>query len=101
MRTALKIAAAAVAGLCALAAPAGVAAADETAADTIANLEGQGYVVNIDRIGTGSLENCVVIGVRNPQTNYQYVGVVGDDADNGAQRVIASQTIQVSLNCTG
>ncbi|ANW68041.1 hypothetical protein BCA37_25110 [Mycobacterium sp. djl-10] len=82
-----------------LVSPAGVAAADMTAAETIANLEAQGYTVNIDRVGAGPLSDCVVTNVRNPQTNSEYVGVVGDD-EPGAVRVITSQTISVSLNCT-
>ena len=82
-----------------LVAPAGIAAADMTAAETIANLQAQGYTVNIDRVGAGPLSDCVVTNVRNPQTNSEYVGVVGDD-EPGAVRVITSQTISVSLNCT-
>jgi hypothetical protein len=98
MRTARAIVVAgAAAGV--LVAPAGIAAAEMTAAETIANLEAQGYTVNIDRVGAGPLSDCVVTNVRNPQTNSEYVGVVGDD-EPGAVRVITSQTISVSLNCT-
>jgi hypothetical protein len=99
MRTATTIAALAAAGLGVLAGPAGVAAAEDTAAETIANLQAQGYTVNIDRVGAGPLSECIVTNVRNPQTNSEYVGVVGDD-EPGAVRVITSQTISVSLNCT-
>lgn len=98
MRTARAIVVAgAAAGV--LVAPAGIAAAEMTAAETIANLEAQGYTVNIDRVGAGPLSDCIVTNVRNPQTNSEYVGVVGDD-EPGAVRVITSQTISVSLNCT-
>jgi hypothetical protein len=99
MNTAKTIAALAVAGLGVLAAPAGLASADTTAAETIENLEAQGYTVNIDRVGAAALTECVVTSVRNPQTNSEYVGVVGDD-EIGAVRVITSQTISVSLDCT-
>ena len=99
MRTATTIAALAISGLGVVAGPAGLASADETAGQTIANLEAQGYTVNIDRVGAGPLSECVVTSVRNPQTNSEYVGVVGDDED-GAVRVITSQTISVSLDCT-
>jgi hypothetical protein len=100
MKTATTIATLAIAGLSALAAPAGLASADMTAVETIGNLEAQGYTVNIDRVGAGPLAECVVTSVRNPQTNSEYVGVVGDDDDYGAVRVITSQTISVSLDCT-
>lgn len=100
MRTILTTTTAvAAASLGILAGPAGSAAADMTAAETIANLEAQGYTVNIDRVGAGPLTDCIVTNVRNPQTNSEYVGVVGDD-EPGAVRVITSQTISVSLNCT-
>ncbi|AQA03948.1 hypothetical protein BVC93_17620 [Mycobacterium sp. MS1601] len=99
MRTARAIAALGAATTALLAAPAGLAVADMTAAETIANLEAQGYTVNIDRVGAGPLSDCIVTNVRNPQTNSEYVGVVGDD-EPGAVRVITSQTISVSLNCT-
>lgn len=99
MRIATTMAALAIAGLGVTAAPAGLASADQTAGETIANLQAQGYTVNIDRVGAGPLDECVVTSVRNPQTNSEYVGVVGDDED-GAVRVITSQTISVSLDCT-
>ncbi|MGB3483371.1 MAG: hypothetical protein WBB07_14300 [Mycobacterium sp.] len=99
MRTAMTLATLAMAAAATIAAPAGSAAADETAATTIANLEAQGYTVNIDRVGAGPLSTCIVTNVRNPQTNSEYVGVVGDN-EPGALRVITSQTISVSLNCT-
>ena len=99
MRTATTIAALALSGLGVLVGPAGLASADETAGQTIANLQAQGYTVNVDRVGAGPLDECVVTSVRNPQTNSEYVGVVGDDED-GAVRVITSQTISVSLDCT-
>jgi hypothetical protein len=99
MRTATTFAALVMAGLGVIVAPAGWASADQTPAETIANLEAQGYTVNIDRVGAGPLDECVVTSVRNPQTNSEYVGVVGDD-EYGAVRVITSQTISVSLDCT-
>jgi hypothetical protein len=99
MRTATTIAALAMAGLGVLVGPAGLASADATAGETIANLQAQGYTVNVDRVGAKPLDECVVTSVRNPQTNSEYVGVVGDDED-GAVRVITSQTISVSLDCT-
>ncbi|MET0899965.1 MAG: hypothetical protein ABWY45_18800, partial [Mycobacterium sp.] len=81
MRTATTITALAIAGLGVVVGPAGLASAEPTAGETIANLEAQGYTVNIDRVGAGPLDECVVTSVRNPQTNSEYVGVVGDDED--------------------
>ena len=55
-------------------APAGVATA-ESPADTIGLLEAQGYHVNVDRIGSAPIEECVVVSVRNPQTVTRLVRV--------------------------
>ena len=66
--------AAATIGMCAVAvAPAGVAGAEETAQEVISRLQDQGYTVNIDKIGTGPIDKCVVTSVRNPQTFTQLV----------------------------
>jgi hypothetical protein len=100
-------------------APAGVAAA-ESPADTIGLLEAQGYRVNIDRIGSAPIEECVVVSVRNPQTVTRLVRVErnsgrgsghhgdGGDDDRGNRRrdydlveVVVSRSISVSLDCTG
>lgn len=95
--------AAATIGACAVAvAPAGFAGADETAQQVISRLQSQGYTVNIDKIGTGPIDKCVVTSVRNPQTVSQLVPYVGPG--NNGDRVlvpqISSQTISVSLNCS-
>ncbi|MCG5430959.1 hypothetical protein LV457_01430 [Mycobacterium sp. MYCO198283] len=92
-RTAL--AAAALAAAAAMAAPAGMAAAGPTAAETIASLRDQGYSVNIDRVGSAPLEDCVVTNVRNPNT----VTATRRDNDGDRYVVVISKTIQVSLAC--
>lgn len=95
---------AAVAGV--LAGPAGISLADESAQETINQLQQQGYTVTVDRMGTAPLSQCVVTSVRNPQTNTQwvpYVGPVlggGKDSGNMLVPVVTSQTISVSLDCT-
>lgn len=116
----LALATAAVVG-----APAGVATA-ESPADTIGLLEAQGYHVNVDRIGSAPIEECVVVSVRNPQTVTRLVRVERDGGhgsgrhggDNGAGdgdqgghgnrgrdydlvEVVVSRSISVSLDCTG
>jgi hypothetical protein len=81
--------------------PAGLAGADESAQDVISRLQSQGYTVTIDKIGTGSLDQCVVTSVRNPQSVSQLVPYVGPG--KGGDRVlfpqVVSRTVSVSLNC--
>lgn len=104
MRTTWMLAAVAAAGAV-VAAPTATAWADDTSAQqTISQLQQQGYTVNIDRIGTGPMSQCVVTNVRNPQTVTQWVPYVGPTIGKGDARVlvpvITSQTISVSLDCT-
>ena len=100
MRKALTLAAAAVATCGVLAAPAGLASADSDAQSTINYWENQGYQVNIDRVGSGPINECVVTGVRNPQTITRLVRVNGRGPGRSVLvPVIVSKTISVSLNC--
>ena len=103
MRTTWTLAAvAAVSGV--IAGPVATAWADNSAQDTINQLQQQGYTVNIDRIGTGPMSQCVVTSVRNPQTVTQWVPYTGPGRGNRDRTVlvpvITSQTISVSLDCT-
>jgi hypothetical protein len=100
MRTKLMIAAV-IAGVCSAIAPAGLASADETAQETINRLQSEGYTVNIDRIGTGPADQCVVTNVRNPQQVKQWVPYSGPgkDGDRVLVQVVTSQSISVTLNC--
>lgn len=96
--------AAALAAFAILAAPAGVARAEESAQETISDLQKQGYTVQIDKIGTAPLSKCVVTSIRNPQTVTQWVPYVGPGlGDRGTflVPVVTSQTISVSLDCSG
>ena len=91
------------AGVCGvIAAPAGLASAEETAQQTISRLQSEGYTVNIDRIGTGPMDQCVVTNVRNPQQVKQWVPYTGPgrDGDRVLVQVVTSQTISVTLNCS-
>lgn len=93
--------AAAVCGV--IAAPAGMASA-ESAQDMIGRLQSEGYTVNIDRIGTAPLSQCVVTSVRNPQTVTQLQPLIapGNRGDRTILvPVVTSQTVSVSLNCSG
>ena len=94
--------AAAIAGVCAvIAVPASPASAEETAQQTISRLQSEGYTVNIDRIGTGPIEQCVVTNVRNPQQVKQWLPYSGPgrDGDRVLVQVVTSQSISVTLNC--
>src|SRR6516165_6993440 len=100
MRTALTLATAAVATCGVLAAPAGSASAYQGALNTITYWEQQGYQVNIDRVGSGPLQNCVVTSVRNPNTQTQLVRVGSrDNRPTFLVPVIVSRTVQLSLYC--
>lgn len=99
MRKALVLAAAAVATCGVLAAPAGSAAADNGALQTIAQWEADGYQVNIDRVGSGPIEDCIVTSVRNPNTITQLIRVDRGRRDDVLVPVIISRTVQVSLYC--
>jgi len=104
MRTSWMLAALAAAGAV-VAGPAAAAWADDSAQQTISQLQQQGYTVNIDRIGTGPMSQCVVTSVRNPQTVTQWVPYVGPTLGRGDGNilvpVVTSQTISVSLDCSG
>jgi hypothetical protein len=104
MRTAMTIGAAAVATFGVLAAPAGLAFADKTAQQTINDLQSQGYTVNIDKVGSGPMSDCIVTNVRNPQQVTQWVPAVGPVLGNRDRTVLVQQTISqsisVTLNCT-
>ncbi|MDT5246766.1 MAG: hypothetical protein QOD36_4142, partial [Mycobacterium sp.] len=102
MRTKLMFAAL-VACVCgAVAAPAGVASADESPGALISRLQGEGYTVNVDRVGTAPLDQCVVTNVRNPQQVTQWVPYNGPGrgGDRVLVQVVTSQSISVTLNCS-
>jgi hypothetical protein len=100
MRTALTLAAAAVALGGVLAAPAGFASADPSAQNTINYWQQQGYQVNIDRVGSGPINECVVTSVRNPNTITRLQRINGrGPGPSVLVPVIESRTVQVSLYC--
>ncbi|OBF19996.1 hypothetical protein [Mycobacterium sp. ACS4331] len=105
MYTALTVsvaAAAASAGMLLL--PAGVSAADDSAAVVIGQLEAEGFNVSVDRIGSAPLADCVVTNVRNTGSQQQFVDIDDDDIHNGMNvfvPVIVRRSVVVSLDCTG
>jgi hypothetical protein len=105
MRPAGVLAALVMAACATVIAPAGFAAAEETPQEVISRLESEGYQVNVDRVGSGPINQCVVTSVRNPQTVTELVRVYDGKDKNGDIdwdwiEVIKSRSISVSLNCT-
>jgi hypothetical protein len=101
MRPKWTLAAVAV-GVCGvIAAPAGLASAEESAQQVISRLQSEGYTVNIDRVGSGPIDQCVVTNVRNPQQVTQWVPYhgPGSHGDRVLVQVVVSQSISVSLSC--
>jgi hypothetical protein len=68
----------------------------------IADLESQGYDVNIDRVGNAPINQCLVTSVRNPQdvTRTFWVSDKHDEGDRELITVVVRRYITVSLNCT-
>jgi hypothetical protein len=96
-----------VAAACAVVvAPTGIASAEQTALETIGLLEAEGYNVNVDRVGSGPLDQCVVTSVRNPQTQTKtirdYYGPKDEDGNRKFRiiEVVTSRSISVSLDCS-
>jgi hypothetical protein len=105
MRPAAVLAALATAACAAFIAPAGIASAEESPYEVIGQLEAQGYMVNIDRVGNAPLNQCIVTSVRNPQTVTELVRVFdGRDKDGDIDwdliEIVKSRSISVSLDCT-
>jgi hypothetical protein len=105
MRPTVILAAVAAAACAAVVGPTATAAADESVYATIGNLEAAGYTVNIDRVGSAPLQECIVTSVRNPQTVTKLVRVFDGKDKNGDidwdfVEVIVSRSISVSLDCT-
>ena len=76
-----------------------------SAQEVINRLQNEGYQVNVDRVGSAPINQCVVTNVRNPQTVTELVRVFDGRDKNGDidwdwVEVVTSQSISVSLNCT-
>jgi hypothetical protein len=109
MRMKWLLAAAAAGAGTALALPAGLALADngqtgQSAQQVISDLQSKGYTVNIDRIGTAPMDQCIVTNVRNPQSVQQWVPYIGPGNNNNRDRALVlqttSQSISVTLDCS-
>jgi hypothetical protein len=106
MRPSLILATFATSVAAALLGPVAVAHAQETPQETINRLQSQGYTVNVDRVGSGPINDCVVTSVRNPQTQTETIRDYYSKKDADGNRkyrlieIIVSQSISVSLDCT-
>ncbi len=104
MRSPLIVATFAAAVAAVVLTPAPAAQAAETPQQTISRLQQAGYTVNVDRVGSRPIDECVVTSVRNPQTVTEYVRVYdGRDRDGNIDfdrvPVVTSRSVSVSLNC--
>jgi hypothetical protein len=98
MRATLLIMAGIAAAACgAIAAPAAIASAAESAELTIAQLEAQGFDVKVNKFGSAPLDQCVVTDVRNPRERTEFVPVLGDD--NGVVERVVDRNITVTVRC--
>jgi hypothetical protein len=101
MRTALSIQfAMAAAAIAVLTLPAIPANAADSAIVTIGQLEAQGFDVNLDRIGSAPLSECVVTNVRNPRDRTELVRVNGRGGRDRLVPVVVARNITVSLDCS-
>jgi hypothetical protein len=105
MRPTAILAAIAAAACAVMITPAAIASAEETPQEVINRLENEGYDVNVDRVGSGPINQCVVTSVRNPQTVTELIRVYdGKDKYGNIDwdwvEVIRSRSISVSLDCT-
>jgi hypothetical protein len=105
MRPTAKLAAIATAVCAVVMAPAGIASAEETPQEVLNRLQNEGYQVNVDRVGSAPINQCIVTNVRNPQTVTELVRVYDGRDKNGDIdwdfiEVIKSRSISVTLNCT-
>jgi hypothetical protein len=86
--------------------PSAVAHADQTAQQTIGQLQAEGFTVNVDRVGSGRIDDCVVTSVRNPQDQTRNIrDYYGPRDANGDRKyriieIVVSRSISVSLDCT-
>lgn len=72
--------------------------ADTGAVGTIAQLQSEGYTAAITRIGSGSLDQCEVIEVRNPITYNRTTN--SHSGGGGSNTIVIHKTIDVSLDCS-
>lgn len=70
-------------------------ASAESADLTIATLEAQGFEVKVNRIGSASLDECVITDIRKPKERTEFVRR-GDDRI----AVVTERSITVTADCS-
>lgn len=80
---------------------------DTHAVSTIADLQGSGYTVTVDRSGDRPLPDCAVVDVHNPMTVTSMnsggtsPGGAGSVGNKHQTTIVVNKTIDVTLDCTG
>ncbi len=80
---------------------------DTHAVTTIADLQGSGYTVTVDRSGNRPLADCTVVEVHNPMTVTSMnsggtsPGGPGSTGNKHQTTIVVNKTIDVTLDCTG
>ncbi|MCV7283022.1 hypothetical protein H7J88_25635 [Mycolicibacterium flavescens] len=75
--------------------PTATASAAESAQLTIATLEAQGFDVRVNKIGSASLDECVITDIRNPRERTELVR-----RGNDLIQVVAQRSITVTADCS-
>lgn len=72
----------------------------ESANLTIDQLEAQGFVVRVTRVGSAPLDECEVTDIGNVQEQKRLVNVEGFDDRNAIVPIVVKRTVTVSLDCS-
>lgn len=75
--------------------------ADAGAAGTIAQLEKEGYSVQLERVGGAPMDKCTVQNVWDPVIQTRTDRSTPGGQNSHATTIVISKTIKVSLDCTG
>lgn len=75
--------------------------ADTGAAGTIAQLEKEGYSVQLERVGVAPMDKCTVQSVWDPVIQTRTDRSTPGGSNSHATTIVISKTIKVSLDCSG
>ncbi len=75
--------------------------ADTGAAGTIAQLEKEGYSVQLERVGGASMDKCTVQNVWDPVIQTRTDRSTPGGHNTHPTTIVINKTIKVSLDCTG
>ncbi len=74
---------------------------DTGAAGTIAQLEKEGYSVQLERVGSAPMDKCTVQNVWDPVIQTRTDRSTPGGPNTHATTIVINKTIRVSLDCTG